>query len=467
MTMAFVKFRMHKIWLLVVGVLLCVFVLHAVEASHAHFALSRMNDSSRHFLAYLPHSGISNQINELSNALMMAHFLNRTLILPPFFLGLNATFPWSSFNRLNSTIFRIIREFHSNLNDSSWTLLNPSEIFPGLSSFSGIRTIPYFSMDKQLLQLRAFRAYVLKDYGRYNYRYRDEIFTIYRYVVSECDNNQSLISFTNSNGIGIRLRNNTNPSLKYSATISFGYKSNSSMVAQNILSILHVGSLFGQMRVQLASQDEQDVQEFASYKRHISRIISNPMVPCFDILASHARVMLRNGTYFSVHLRSKFPFSRYVKSVAKSSLKLFLEDARLYAALEACLKIRFSEKDSCTIFIHGLKNKTLLLDEVPLFVATDIDQFSTSAEHAILSKGFKKIITLDDLMSSNYTKPLLLKCLRDQNPVNPIPIELLYPLFDQLLAAHALVFIGTRGSTFSHLIHKIHLAQLEPQIDHS
>ncbi|EIE86985.1 hypothetical protein RO3G_11696 [Rhizopus delemar RA 99-880] len=39
------------------------------------------------YLAYLPHSGLSNQRIELANALLLAHMLNRTLIIPPAFLG--------------------------------------------------------------------------------------------------------------------------------------------------------------------------------------------------------------------------------------------------------------------------------------------------------------------------------------------------------------------------------------------
>lgn len=39
------------------------------------------------YLAYLPHSGLSNQRIELANALMLAALLKRTLIVPPAFLG--------------------------------------------------------------------------------------------------------------------------------------------------------------------------------------------------------------------------------------------------------------------------------------------------------------------------------------------------------------------------------------------
>ncbi|RUP13806.1 hypothetical protein BC936DRAFT_139714 [Jimgerdemannia flammicorona] len=39
------------------------------------------------FITYLPHSGFNNQRIELENAILLAHYLNRTLIVPPVFLG--------------------------------------------------------------------------------------------------------------------------------------------------------------------------------------------------------------------------------------------------------------------------------------------------------------------------------------------------------------------------------------------
>ncbi|KAI9286702.1 hypothetical protein BC943DRAFT_351481 [Umbelopsis sp. AD052] len=47
----------------------------------------KIDHQGEKFLAYLPHSGLSNQRNELENALLLASYLNRTLIVPPAFLG--------------------------------------------------------------------------------------------------------------------------------------------------------------------------------------------------------------------------------------------------------------------------------------------------------------------------------------------------------------------------------------------
>jgi GDP-fucose protein O-fucosyltransferase len=47
----------------------------------------KVDHHGKKFLSYLPHSGLSNQRTELENALLLASYLNRTLILPPAFLG--------------------------------------------------------------------------------------------------------------------------------------------------------------------------------------------------------------------------------------------------------------------------------------------------------------------------------------------------------------------------------------------
>lgn len=53
---------------------------------HPNPLLNSQEEEER-FLAYLPHSGLSNQRIELANALLLAYMLKRTLIVPPAFLG--------------------------------------------------------------------------------------------------------------------------------------------------------------------------------------------------------------------------------------------------------------------------------------------------------------------------------------------------------------------------------------------
>ncbi|KAH8548384.1 hypothetical protein BGW37DRAFT_560031 [Umbelopsis sp. PMI_123] len=65
------------------------FLRHSTSAVYIYkyTKVIKTNHESEKFIAYLPHSGLSNQRNELENALLLANYLNRTLILPPAFLG--------------------------------------------------------------------------------------------------------------------------------------------------------------------------------------------------------------------------------------------------------------------------------------------------------------------------------------------------------------------------------------------
>lgn len=82
-----VRFIKTKITIL----LLLLFVMFSLH-SNFRVKLPQLRSLISHtpeerYLAYLPHSGLSNQRIELSNALLLAYMLNRTLLIPPAFLG--------------------------------------------------------------------------------------------------------------------------------------------------------------------------------------------------------------------------------------------------------------------------------------------------------------------------------------------------------------------------------------------
>ena len=56
-------------------------------------------EENEKYITYLPHSGFHNQRIELENALLLASYLNRTLLLPLVYLG-NPAFPWLRFDKM-------------------------------------------------------------------------------------------------------------------------------------------------------------------------------------------------------------------------------------------------------------------------------------------------------------------------------------------------------------------------------
>ncbi|KAI8993714.1 CigA protein [Pilobolus umbonatus] len=63
------------------------------------YEIHKPNLESEKYLSYLPHSGFHNQRIELENALLLAAYLNRTLLVPPVFLA-NPAMPWLRYERL-------------------------------------------------------------------------------------------------------------------------------------------------------------------------------------------------------------------------------------------------------------------------------------------------------------------------------------------------------------------------------
>lgn len=67
------------------------------------FELYQPKKNSEKFLSYLPHSGFHNQRIELENALLLAAYLNRTLLVPPVYLA-NPAMPWLRYEKLHERL---------------------------------------------------------------------------------------------------------------------------------------------------------------------------------------------------------------------------------------------------------------------------------------------------------------------------------------------------------------------------
>ncbi|KAG0079152.1 hypothetical protein BGZ90_003416 [Linnemannia elongata] len=60
---------------------------HQNQQQHSPPPYEQQHGLPQRYLAYLPHSGFHNQRITLENALLLANYLNRTLLVPPVFLG--------------------------------------------------------------------------------------------------------------------------------------------------------------------------------------------------------------------------------------------------------------------------------------------------------------------------------------------------------------------------------------------
>jgi hypothetical protein len=70
--------------------------VHIISKPHMNVHVDVHPDEK--FITYLPHSGFHNQRIEFENAMLLANYLNRTLILPPVFLW-SLAMPWLRFDK--------------------------------------------------------------------------------------------------------------------------------------------------------------------------------------------------------------------------------------------------------------------------------------------------------------------------------------------------------------------------------
>lgn len=70
---------------------------------YEYYPAKQKSKKREKFLSYLPHSGFHNQRIELENALLLAKYLNRTLLVPPVYLS-NPAMPWLRYERLHERL---------------------------------------------------------------------------------------------------------------------------------------------------------------------------------------------------------------------------------------------------------------------------------------------------------------------------------------------------------------------------
>ena len=89
------QFHMFKIVLVMFSLSLLYYVAIPFKSTHT-------SQPTPKYISYLTHSGLNNQRISLENAILTAAILNRTLIIPPLFLG--KAVPWKSYIHLKSLL---------------------------------------------------------------------------------------------------------------------------------------------------------------------------------------------------------------------------------------------------------------------------------------------------------------------------------------------------------------------------
>ncbi|OZJ02260.1 hypothetical protein BZG36_04699 [Bifiguratus adelaidae] len=228
------------------------------------------------FLAYLPHSGFHNQRIELENALLLANYLDRILLLPDIFLG--PAMPWLKFDKLYERLLLQTKRGLEHcfnipsdsplptecLNFFTWTTLPWSFLYDLDALRSKIRIIPRDDVSDEWmyanLGITEGNVEYLRDVTPFDFRVFDDP--------------------TSTTLIG-----------KYKERVDLQF------LQQKQARVLQFGSLFGTNRVLAQTPEHNDLLKFIRE----TMIFNNPVL--LNIADKIAELLGGNGTYLGVHLR--------------------------------------------------------------------------------------------------------------------------------------------------------------------
>ncbi|KAK4056279.1 hypothetical protein OIO90_002723 [Microbotryomycetes sp. JL221] len=456
---------------------------------------STTGDDNVKYLAYLPHSGYHNQRISLENALTLAYALDRTLIVPPVWLG--QAIPYISFDKLNRRLeiaskvgLDRCKEFGEGGSEDpiprecqgfwSWTQVGWNFLVNLDSVQNLVPILNRWNMSDgwlvDQLNLRQVKkghespdAFYLKDDRLYQYRFYDTE-----------DDNEPLAKFE------------TRIDIDKLAKETRDYK------------LVHVGSMFGTSRLRPI---KDDVFEARSAFRK-AMVFQNPVV---DKIATTIRDRLGgSGNYYGLHLRvgdgvfqtnarknvldiwntlcmKKMGLEQSVcdqmreassdkrrsaqskrsldelqqqrtKLVKRGNARPQRKGALHHDALPALPMIESLDDSlldpsiTCRGSLHT--DQSLVAFNTPLFLATDSKNPTNDINLKIFFNSFPCTFTLGDFSSLNLLNNQVVSELSQlnllRNKEDKVPLaQFLYPQLDAQIAAWGRGLIGTPQSTFS------------------
>ncbi|KAI9357774.1 hypothetical protein BD770DRAFT_388295 [Pilaira anomala] len=410
------------------------------------------------YLAYLPHSGLSNQRIELSNALLLSHMLNRTLIVPPAFLG--TVFGWMVRDRLTdrlewlttpknfdqlcqhptpgrlaSYLQRSRCEEYRNFGTIEWTELHNFQ--PLLDLGLKIKFQNIVSMDSltQELQIKNVQkdVYLHQDIQLYDWR-------LYQNRTEATELLQDQLNYFDSFG-GKRY---------FKVLIPKHFERRQEK-------LLYLGGIFGSTRMTIVDPKHRLMKEKIADVLHYR--LDTPLGETVNAIVNY---LGGKGSFMSVHFRTgDIPFKKEISN----NLNNFIKNMTLMVGQEQGPDYCVSMEDNLDNDGDDQKRRSdqeekdylaLLGRNVRVYVATDHkDPRADQSELLPWFDQFPCTTTLSDLPEHLFNP---LDKLRDlTNPSKPLK-KFLIPIVDAMVAAHARYILTTPRSTFSKYIEELHKA---------
>jgi hypothetical protein len=429
--------------LLAITCLVCFFAAHYLwnlsDSSPSRSPLippmSRRNNNTEKYLAYLPHSGFHNQRIAFENALILSRILNRTLVVPPIRLG----YPIA---------YKKFRTLYKLLSLSGKDGLGHCAYVPS-NTFLPVECFDYFDYTYlpwswliNLTQLMSHQRLLFQpDMSPLWIRQELGLFDHDVLILEDLSSYQFRFLDTSTD---------SSPA---------DHKFIQDIHVQHLTALPHrliqIGTLFGTSRLRLKNKTN------AAIRKEIreSMLFSNPLL--LQVVNSIQTIL--QGNYVAVHLRggdggfrdnrhrtSKDIWWKIVHQVLESQDEEDIDQLRLTflnnasnMSVEAPAP-RLGAEVTCRRPLHDLLQ--LAAFNVPLFIATDLREAASDPLLEPLLRMFPCTFFLEDFSQA-------LAMLDDIKNADGVHLKsFLLPFIDAMVAAKAVTVAGTEGSTYSDFI---------------
>eukprot|EP00158_Paraphelidium_tribonemae_P009197 Partr_v1_DN28797_c3_g1_i8_m62481 putative NA len=475
------------------------------------------------YISYHPHSGFSNQRYpffhlkqhyvtlpldrfryELENAMVIAHILNRTLVIPPAYIGHSPSFAWHEFQHMQNHLRNIDGVTYRHLidhpgidpqlaseieNANEFALLPWSELYD-FSKLEGlVRTIDISSFCATMAWRLEYDDFLMvKDFERYSYLIVDHLYDS-PFVVDGSNNDvnfqvsrddwvlmdqtmyhqvEQFLNLSVTNGSNVR--EVSVPKHQYSHVLNLnGDWSMASDVRDGVPraiprnpALIHFGSLFGGNRVEMITSKYDGLRDRIRSALIFNNTILNDITE--DIISQHL-----GPTYFAVHFRAGDGIfqKRLETSVTKLAEALSKWNKKfgspiVYVATDVQDFFTNATFTALEPFFPQFRMLNQFQDAMAKLDLFTVRRNEMSSHPAWTSEMTQLFDLIDVLMDQDVTKSQesrveqALKGALDERELRigdtPPPSTFgkrMIKFIDQMICARAQSVIGTSGSTFS------------------
>ncbi|KAI8887497.1 hypothetical protein K501DRAFT_242307 [Backusella circina FSU 941] len=401
--------------------------------------IPKENDPNEKYLTFFTHSGFQNQLIQVENGILLAWYLNRTLILPKALLG--EAFGWSPFEKL---------ELHHRIRDKntkckrlraqspySFSCPNPDKY--ALASFDELFDL---SFAKQHVKIITRESSDFEWLARY--------FGIRRIGITKQETGMikdgDILFFKGESRYDWRI-------FDMPRKTKFLGKYNDSLEISQLIGckekLIHFTSLFGTGK--MAVRKPEHIEFLESLQKSIT--YNHPAV----LAIAHKVIELLGGTgnFVGIHLRTADgPFVNAMPGNIENIISQldFIQQSYIpyNHSIDDTRHGNLNEPNTLQTCNYLSKNSQMII-----FLATDANYPHNDPKFSQLYKSYPCIFTLNDILSEDNVIWNLMDQYRTSH-TNTSMRKFLIPLVDALVASKGHAFIGTEGSTFSGYIRRLH-----------